>query len=139
MLLYGWIFVSLNIFAYNLMLMALEREVKVFLNELKQFLNIWPIVFLHRPKNSLQHLADIGITANRRLEIIVSLETEDYSEGPLNETQQNGTDMWVFGKTVKKTEIYIKLTVNKKTNNIICISFHIAEAPINYPLKSNIK
>ncbi|MDN3675612.1 type II toxin-antitoxin system MqsR family toxin [Flavobacterium branchiarum] len=115
--------------------MVLEREVKIFLSELKQFLKIWPIVFLHRPKNSLQNLADIGITAKRRLEIILDLEIEDYSQGPLSETQQNGTAMWVFGKVVKKTEVYIKLTVNKDSNHVICISFHIAEDTMNYPLK----
>lgn len=116
--------------------MDLERDVKNFLNELKQVLSIWEIFFIHRPKNSLQNLADIGITANRRLEIIKNLEIEDYSEGPLKETQQNGSEMWVFGKTIKKTEIYIKLTINKDTSKVICISFHHSLAPMNYPLKN---
>jgi hypothetical protein len=119
--------------------MDFERDVRNFLNELKQVLNVWEIFFTHRPKNSLQYLADIGITADRRLEIIKSLETEDYSEGPIKETQQNGTEMWVFGKTIKKAEVYIKLTINKDTSKAICISFHLAEAPMNFPLKNQKK
>lgn len=109
--------------------------VKSFLQELKQTIKIWGILFTNRPKNSIQHLADLSITANMREEIILQLEVEDYSQGPLEETQQGGSQMWVFGKVVKGTEIYIKLTISTVNGGAICISFHKAESQMGFPFK----
>lgn len=113
-----------------------KETVKSFLQELKQIINIWGIIFTNRPKNSIQHLADLGITASSRKEIISQLEVEDYSEGPLPETQYNGNDMWVFGKIIKTQEIYIKLTIIGTTGKTICISFHKAEYSMSFPFKN---
>jgi len=99
-----------------------------------------PIFFANRPKNSIDHLADIGITASSREDIISGLEVENYSKGPEPETQYGGVAYWVFGTVIKKHEIYIKLTVNAKTFSPICISFHKAEIPMNLPYrKKNLK
>jgi hypothetical protein len=43
--------------------------------------------------------------------------------------------MWVFGKQVKKNEVYIKVSMGIENNGAVCISFHIAEHPMNYQLK----
>jgi len=115
--------------------MSQKTAVKSFLQELKQVIRTWDIFFINRPKNSVQDMADIGITANSRKEIIAQLEIEDYSEGPLPETQYNGAEMWVFGKTIKKQEVYIKLTISRNTNKAICISFHKAEHSMDFPFK----
>ena len=115
--------------------MTEKAAVKSFLQELKQIIKTWDVFFINRPKNSVQDLADLGITANSRKEIIAQLEVEDYSQGPEPETQFNGKELWIFGKTIKKQEIYIKLTISKVTGGAICISFHKAEHPMNYPFK----
>ena len=44
--------------------------------------------------------------------------------------------MWVFGKDVKGREIYIKIALGRKNSSTVCISFHIAEHPMIYPLKA---
>jgi hypothetical protein len=111
-----------------------KSTVKSFLRELKQITKIWGIIFSNRPKNSIQNLADLSITSKMREEIILNLEVEDYSEGPLEESQQGGVEMWVFGKVIKGQEIYIKLTISKVTGGAICISFHKAEFPMEFPL-----
>ncbi|MNX70455.1 hypothetical protein D3C86_1017070 [compost metagenome] len=116
-----------------------KEAVKSFLQELKQVIKIWEIFFINRPKNSVQDLADLGITANSRKEIVAQLEAEDYSEGPEPETQFNGKELWIFGKTIKKQEIYIKLTISKITGGAICISFHKAEHPMKFPFKEQAK
>lgn len=116
--------------------MSDQEAVKSFLKELQQLVNIFGILFLdRRPKNNVQHLADLGITAKRREEIIKELKVDDYSEGPLDETQMGGTEMWVFGKVIKKQEVYIKLTISRETSKTICISFHKAEHPMDFPFK----
>lgn len=114
--------------------MTYKFEVEQFLKQLKQHIEIWEIIFISRDKNDLQTLADLEITANKRKDIIKNLKCQDYSSGPTNETQYGGTSMWVFGKTIKRTEIYIKLTISQHTQNVICISFHKAEHPMDYPL-----
>lgn len=114
--------------------MASKFDVELFLKQLKQHLEIWQIVFINRPKNQLQTLADLEITAQKREEIIKNLTYKDYSEGPKPETQFTGGEMWIFGKKVKNQELYIKLTISNKTDNVICISFHKAEHPMKYPL-----
>lgn len=113
--------------------------VKSFLQKLKQIIKVWGIIFSNRPKNSIQNLADLSITAKMREEIILNLDIEDYSEGPLEETQQGGTEMWIFGKTIKGQQIYIKLTISKITVQAICISFHKAKFPMEFPLKDETK
>lgn len=115
--------------------MADKLIVKSFLQELKQIIKVWGIIFSNRSKNSIQNLADLSITAKMREEIILNLELEDYSEGPKEETQQGGTEMWVFGKTIKNQQVYIKLTISKITDSAICISFHKAEFTMKFPFK----
>jgi hypothetical protein len=115
--------------------MTTKTDVKSFLQELKQIITIWPIFYINRPKNSIQHLADLGITANSREQIIAQLKIEDYNQGPEPETQFNGKDLWIFGKVIKNQEVYIKLTISKNTSNAICISFHKAEHQMVFPFK----
>ena len=43
--------------------------------------------------------------------------------------------MWVFGKDVKGREVHIKIMISNLNGQTICISFHLAEYPLNYPFK----
>ena len=45
--------------------------------------------------------------------------------------------MWVFGKDVKGSEVYIKITLGPPNYRAVCISFHVAEHPMKYPLKDS--
>jgi hypothetical protein len=60
----------------------------------------------------------------------------DYCEGPIKDKMNIESDMWVFGKIVKKKEIYIKITMGDFSNPVICISFHLAEKPMQYVFKT---
>jgi hypothetical protein len=44
-------------------------------------------------------------------------------------------DMWVFGRVIKKKQVYIKITMGFKGASVLCISFHLAEHELNFPLK----
>jgi hypothetical protein len=67
--------------------------------------------------------------------VLQALEIKDYSEGPVEEKIYGGADMWVFGKTIKKREVYIKITMGSIGSSVICISFHLAQHKMNYPFK----
>lgn len=80
-----------------------------------------------------KHLLDVELVPAARTNILENLEPEDYCEGPLEETIYGTGNMWVFGKEISGNEIYIKVAMGN--NSVICISFHLAEYPLNYPFK----
>lgn len=117
--------------------MASRREVEKYLKDLKEKIRIFGILFLDERGKNAQTLADLDITPNKRIEIINELTVEDYSEGPVDEKMRNILPLWVFGKIVKKKEIYIKVSMGGHNSNAVCISFHIAQYSIDYRFKNN--
>ena len=111
-----------------------KDDVKSFLDNLRLKIDIFGIVYLGRNKN-LHTLLDLDILPSSRTKIIKELKVEDYSEGPLAENMNGWQDMWIFGKQIKGTEVYIKVTMGNENNKSICISFHIAEHKMLYPFK----
>lgn len=115
--------------------MASKSEVETYLKELKVKMEVFGILFLDDRGKNQQTLHDLEISPIKRKEILSSLIAEDYSEGPLEEKMRGILPMWVFGKQVRKKEVYIKVSMGITNSNAVCISFHIAEHPMNYPLK----
>ena len=113
--------------------MADLHEVETFLKDFKLKMRIFNILFREERKKNTQALLSLEITPLTRNEIIEKLTATEYSEGPLDDTLYGITSMWVFGKKIKKTEIYIKLSVGQPNSNVLCISFHDAAHPMNYP------
>lgn len=115
--------------------MATHNEVELFLNQFKVKLEVFGVFFLDGREKNYQALLDLNISRFERLEIVKSIQVEDYSEGPIQDLLNNYGEMWVFGKDVDGQEVYIKITMGKPNLKAICISFHKAEYPMNYPLK----
>ncbi len=112
--------------------LATKEEVSHFLKQLKSVKAAGQLSFISRPVNT-QTLLDLEITPKQRETYIDKLEVQDYSEGPLDNDQYGTNPMWVFGKTIKDKEIYIKITITELS--VICISFHTSQYSMNYPLK----
>jgi hypothetical protein len=109
-----------------------------FLRNFKDKLRVFDILFLDDRGKNTQTLAILEITPLARRKVLESLETEDYSEGPLGGAMYGGgAEMWVFGRMVKHREIYIKVTMGMAGAATICISFHVAEYPMKYPFKQD--
>jgi len=115
--------------------MTSKQEVEKYLKELKVKMEIFGILFLDDRGKNQQALHDLEISPARRKEIIHSLKTEDYSQGPLDEKLHGILPMWVFGTQIRNKEVYIKVSMGIENNTAVCISFHVAEHPMNYPLK----
>ena len=109
-------------------------DVENFLSNFFQKKKVWQIRFVNRVKN-LQALADLEIPPNERIKIIDALQATDYSEGPNKDKMSIESAMWIFGKMVKKREVYIKITMGDENEPVICISFHPSESPMRYPFK----
>ena len=114
--------------------MCSRDDVEFFLNDFKTKMKIWGIVFYGRDKN-LQALADLEISGLDRNAILLKLEVEDYSQGPIEDVN-NGPSLWVFGCIINRKEVYIKITMGRFGSETICISFHLAEHPMDYPFKN---
>ena len=110
-----------------------EMEVREFLNRFVSKTSIWGIVYLDRDKN-LAAMTQLGITAVQRDGIVMGLTVEDYVE-TLESMIPGASDLWVFGKRYEHTELYIKVSLGFPDSNAVCVSFHIAEYPINYAFK----
>jgi hypothetical protein len=112
-----------------------KQDVEAFLNEVRAKASIYDILFLDGRAKNMQALLALEIAPSYRKEIVLTLKIEDYSEGPLDEKMHGLLPMWVFGKSVKGKEVYIKISMGVPNSNAICISFHLAEHPMVYPFK----
>lgn len=115
--------------------MSTAEEVTNYLKGFKEKMRFWDVLFRDDRGKNAQALVDLELRPIERKAILEALECKDYSEGPLEEKLYGGADMWVFGKTIKKKEVYIKITMGIKGSCVICISFHLAQQKMNYPLK----
>ncbi|MCK9414912.1 MAG: toxin [Prolixibacteraceae bacterium] len=115
--------------------MATKKEVEHFLSEFRTKMRIFQIIFWDDRGKNAQTLLDLEISPGKRKEIIEKITIEDYSQGPLEEQMSGMAPMWIFGKSVKETEVYIKISMGRENSQTICISFHPAEYNMNYPFK----
>ena len=115
--------------------MATKDEVNSFLAQFHTKANIFGIKYFGGREKNMNTLAELGITAKFRDDIVKQLSTEDFYKGPEPNVQNNLGDMWVFGKTINSKDVYIKITLGLTNNSAVCMSFHIAERPIKYPFK----
>lgn len=69
-----------------------------------------------------------------RKSIIKTLDATDFSKY-FDDTTQWGCDLWAFGKDINGEEIYIKIGLGLPNRQTVCVSFHKADFPIQYPFK----
>jgi len=119
--------------------MTTEMEIGAFLRDFHAKMGIWGIVVRDDRGKNIQTLLDLEISRIQRDEVLRQLTVEDYSKGPEKDKLHMKADKWVFGKLVKGKEIYIKVTMGAFQAQVICISFHFAEFPMQYPFPFNLK
>ena len=85
-----------------------------------------------REKN-MNTLAKLEMETSDVSEVIMLLTPDDYCEGPLKDSKIIG-DLWIFGKVVKKREVYIKLKLSGDVRGhcVRIISFHFPDKPMKY-------
>ncbi len=82
-------------------------KVHAFLSDFKIKKSIWKVLYRDDRGKNAQTLADLELRPIDRDAILDSLAAEDYCQGPVEEKLYGGSDMWVFGKEIKKNEVYI--------------------------------
>ena len=117
--------------------MPTREEVEGYLSIFHLKMKVFGIIYRDDRGKNQKALEELEIVPSYRKTVIEKLKAEDYVEGPVEDALNKLGEMWVFGKSVKKKEIYIKITMGIADSQTICISFHIAERPLRYPLKKN--
>ena len=87
--------------------MATKEEVELFLSKFIQKVKVFGIVFRDDRGKNMQTLLELEITPKYREDVIMNLDSEDYVEGPIEDTLNKKGEMWVFGKEVSGRDIYI--------------------------------
>lgn len=111
------------------------EEVKAFLDQFNIKAQVFGIRFRNDREKNKETMRLLALTPFQREVIVKTLQVEDYVEGPVIDVLNKEGEMWVFGKDVKGREVYIKITLGNENGQTICISFHIAEHPLEYPFK----
>jgi hypothetical protein len=112
-----------------------KDEVVSYLRDFHEKMKIYGVLFRDDRGKNFNALIELDIRPVDRIQILQSLSAEDYSEGPLIDQLYNIAPLWVFGKLVKNSLVYIKISMGAQGSGTICISFHPAEHPMNFPLK----
>ncbi len=115
--------------------MVTKEDVEKFLARFYQKVRVFGIMYRDDRNKNEQALAELGITRRMRDDVVLNLSSEDYIEGPVEDTLNHIGEMWVFGKDVKGREVYIKISLGGTNSRAICISFHVAEHKLNYLFK----
>lgn len=87
-------------------------------------------------RETMEALAELGLTRNNLKEEIMTLSVEDYCTGPEPDRDRPG-DIWIFGKQISGREIYVKLKIAPVGEERIakCLSFHPAAYPLCFPYR----
>lgn len=115
--------------------MIKKEEVQMFLNRFHDKMKIFGIIYRDDRGKNRKTLEELEIVPSYRKVVIESLAVDDYVQGPVVDELNKLGEMWVFGKDVKGRDVYIKIMLGGTGCQTICISFHIAEHPLNYPFK----
>ena len=117
--------------------MVSYEEIELFFKALREKLLFHPIGIVFRPRNkNLESLALLDIVPGTRNDIIKKLTALNYIRGPKNNSEDPKQPCYYeFGVMIKDNEMYIKISIGLINKPIDCMSFHIAEYEMNYPLK----
>lgn len=94
----------------------------------------WVLVTANQ--KNVNTIARLGITLEDVQNEILGLSANDFCEGPVKDKHEEG-ELWVFGKTIRGIEIYIKLKIfgGESKQCVRVVSFHVAEVPLKYCFK----
>ena len=119
-----------------------KKHVQDFLNKLSEVLsdpefNISQnFLFITRGTN-LQTLADLDYDTEHVVENLRTLTVEEFCEAKIDKDNAQPPFLMVFGRTIDQKLVYIKIKIREKEDCsiVVCVSFHFADYPMNFPYK----
>lgn len=114
--------------------MTYKAQAALFLVQMKKLVKEGRYVFIPRDKN-IAALAKLGWRETDLVDFLWGLTSENYSSGPEEDLDYPSEEVWIFGDEIDGTEYYIKLKIRLETETVVCISFHAAKEPLQYPFR----
>lgn len=129
----------------SLKLISSEKDVKDFLNDLKNVLmdkdfnakNDLDILQKKKlesptdPFTTFNTLQALSFDLNDIVKQLLDLEVCDYIETFVDDLGSHLPPFYTFGKDINKHEVYIKVKIrDKKNHKVFCVSFHFARYPL---------
>lgn len=108
-----------------------KQEILRFLREVRTRISTGNFTFLRRCTDSL---ANLGLTIAQARQEIFGLRLKHYDRGPTSDYNNDGTDIWEFGKIINGKMTYIKLKIHPE-RGCICMSFKESHGPFTLPYK----
>lgn len=76
--------------------MTTRQDVERFIAQFKVKLEVFGVFFLDGREKNAQALLDLNISRFERMDVIRSIEVDDYSDGPILDVLNDYGEMWVF-------------------------------------------
>jgi hypothetical protein len=92
------------------------------------------ILYLNNGQSILQNVAELNLDTSERKAFLDQLTPAEYCSSAVGEGTSLGHELWVFGRTIKKNECYIKVTLCLTGHGVFCYSFQAAKNAFSIPL-----
>ncbi|MDD2585084.1 MAG: hypothetical protein PHT79_02035 [Syntrophomonadaceae bacterium] len=118
------------------MTVSSQDEVVFYLAKVKRLLADNKYDFVPRKVN-LEALAELGWALDYFFkDYLMQLTLLNYVNGPETDRDDYDEDVWVFGDDIETDQYYIKIKIRTHVKQeVVCISFHKAKFPLNFPWK----
>ncbi len=78
-------------------------------------------------------LLDLDYDAEDVVNRLKELKVEEYSETKIDTDDVNPPILFVFGKNINGSLIYVKLKIRDQQRQVVCVSFHYAKEKMEFP------
>ncbi len=115
--------------------MSTIRGVQEYLETVKRLVRDKRTLFVERAVN-LAGLLELKLTKKAAVAELLLFDEKCFSSGPHEDRDRSGQHCWIFGHRVGTREVYVKLiveTLPTGLERLKVLSFHPADAPLNYP------
>lgn len=78
-------------------------------------------------------LLNLDYDAEDVVKRLKELKVEEYSETKIDTDDVNPPILFVFGKNINGSLIYVKLKIRDQQRQVVCVSFHYAKEKMEFP------
>lgn len=108
---------------------ASKSQIQLFLEGFKKFTKADRLNIYRGKTKNLETIFALGISIQECIEHLLDLTPEDFVGITAGEKIRSKPGGWVFRKTIRGREIYIRLRIDTENGWAICESFHFWEEP----------
>ena len=115
------------------------KDLKMFLEKGDFDIDTDFVLIRKNKKDDMEHstpytLLDLDYDIADVIDRLKELTVEEYSETKIDKDDLNPPLLFVFGKSINRKLVYIKLKMKEsRKRHVLCVSFHYAKDKMNFP------